>query len=164
MFGIGLPELLLIMALALIVLGPEKLPQVARQLAKFVGELKKTSEEFKKQLELDTIKEIRERNIWDLEQGFGAKGFEGSDGNPPTDKGKSSETMGGLGPEWQEAKGPKKETSPEHKDNGQAPEKQEVEAGTGPKDQQVPEKPLLNKDPRKGQNGSAHSDQTREQA
>ncbi len=68
MFGIGLPELLLILALALIVLGPEKLPQVAKQMAKYVVELKKMSDEFKKQLELDAIKEIRERNIWELEK------------------------------------------------------------------------------------------------
>jgi len=32
MFGIGMPELLLILALALIVLGPKKLPELARAL------------------------------------------------------------------------------------------------------------------------------------
>ena len=34
MFGIGLPELILIMAVALIVVGPDKLPGLARSLAK----------------------------------------------------------------------------------------------------------------------------------
>jgi Tat protein translocase TatB subunit len=43
MFGIGLPELIVILALALIVVGPEKLPELARSLAKGVMELKKTA-------------------------------------------------------------------------------------------------------------------------
>ncbi|MCP3889192.1 MAG: hypothetical protein GY702_10015 [Desulfobulbaceae bacterium] len=47
MFGIGLPEMLLIMALALIVVGPDKLPDLARSLAKGVMELKKTAEGLK---------------------------------------------------------------------------------------------------------------------
>ncbi len=47
MFGIGLPEMLLIMALALIVIGPDKLPDLARSLAKGLMELKKTAEGLK---------------------------------------------------------------------------------------------------------------------
>lgn len=47
MFGIGLPEMLLIMALALIVVGPDKLPDLARSLAKGLMELKKTAESLK---------------------------------------------------------------------------------------------------------------------
>lgn len=43
MFGIGLPELIIIMAVALIVVGPEKLPDLAKSLAKGVMELKKTA-------------------------------------------------------------------------------------------------------------------------
>lgn len=48
MFGIGLPEMILIMALALIVVGPDKLPDLARSLAKGFMELKKTAEGLKK--------------------------------------------------------------------------------------------------------------------
>ena len=53
MFGIGFPELVLILVLALIVFGPDKLPQLARQIARLVWDLKKASEEFKDQLNLD---------------------------------------------------------------------------------------------------------------
>jgi Tat protein translocase TatB subunit len=61
MFGIGLPELLLILVLALIVFGPDRLPQVARQIAHFIGELKKASEEFKSQLDLnEDLKDIKD--------------------------------------------------------------------------------------------------------
>lgn len=62
MFGIGIPELMLILVLALVVLGPEKLPKLARQIARFVGDLKRASEEFKEQLnvEVDGIDDIKE--------------------------------------------------------------------------------------------------------
>ena len=53
MFGIGLPEMILIMALALIVVGPDKLPELARSLAKGLMELKKTAESLKDQLNED---------------------------------------------------------------------------------------------------------------
>jgi sec-independent protein translocase protein TatB len=53
MFGIGLPEMILILALALIVVGPDKLPDLARSLAKGVMELKKTAETLKKSLTED---------------------------------------------------------------------------------------------------------------
>jgi len=61
MFGIGLPELLLILALALIVLGPDKLPQLARQIARYIGELKRASEELKSQLDIESLeKDIKQ--------------------------------------------------------------------------------------------------------
>lgn len=53
MFGIGMPEMILILALALIVVGPDKLPDLARSLAKGILELKKTAEGLKGQLQLD---------------------------------------------------------------------------------------------------------------
>ena len=53
MFGIGLPELILIMAVALIVVGPEKLPELARGLAKQIIELKKAANVLKETLNED---------------------------------------------------------------------------------------------------------------
>ncbi|HBT96543.1 MAG TPA: hypothetical protein DEB25_02295 [Desulfobulbaceae bacterium] len=50
MFGIGLPEMLVILAVALIVVGPDKLPELARSLAKGVMDLKKTAETVKEGL------------------------------------------------------------------------------------------------------------------
>ncbi len=54
MFGIGLPEMIVIMAVALVVVGPDKLPELARSLAKGVNELKKTMNQVKDSLSEET--------------------------------------------------------------------------------------------------------------
>jgi TatA/E family protein of Tat protein translocase len=57
MFGIGMPELLLILGLALIVLGPKKLPELARALGKGLAEFRRATDELKdefRQMERDT--------------------------------------------------------------------------------------------------------------
>jgi Tat protein translocase TatB subunit len=47
MFGIGMPELLLIMALAIIFIGPKKLPDLARALGRGLAEFKRATDEMK---------------------------------------------------------------------------------------------------------------------
>ncbi len=60
MFGIGMPELILILAIALIVIGPKKLPDLAKSLGRAMREFKKATSELKGSLELDDdIKEVR---------------------------------------------------------------------------------------------------------
>lgn len=53
MFGIGLPEMILILALALIVVGPDKLPDLARSIAKTIMDLKKTAEGLKDTIHIE---------------------------------------------------------------------------------------------------------------
>jgi len=53
MFGIGLPELLIILAIALIVIGPKKLPDLAKSLGRALNEFKKATREFKDSLDID---------------------------------------------------------------------------------------------------------------
>ena len=50
MFGIGFPEMLVILAVALIVVGPDKLPDLARSLAKGMVEFKRTMNQVKHSL------------------------------------------------------------------------------------------------------------------
>lgn len=59
MFNIGFPELLVIMAIALIVFGPNKLPELAKGLGKAIREFKKASEEVKEEFYTHT-KELKE--------------------------------------------------------------------------------------------------------
>jgi len=49
MFGIGMPELLLILGLALIVLGPKKLPDLAKTLGKGLAEFRRATDELKQE-------------------------------------------------------------------------------------------------------------------
>jgi TatA/E family protein of Tat protein translocase len=51
MFGIGMPELLLILAVALIVLGPKKLPELARALGKGMAEFRRATDELKEEFQ-----------------------------------------------------------------------------------------------------------------
>ena len=54
MFNIGFPELLIIVAIALIVFGPNKLPELARAFGKAMREFKKATEEVKESFEAET--------------------------------------------------------------------------------------------------------------
>ena len=48
MCGIGMPEMIIILVIALIVIGPHKLPELAKSLGKGLAEFKKASEDFTK--------------------------------------------------------------------------------------------------------------------
>ncbi len=54
MFNIGFPELLIIVAIALIVFGPNKLPELARAFGKAMREFKKATEEVKESFAAET--------------------------------------------------------------------------------------------------------------
>jgi len=61
MFGIGFPELILIMVIALIVIGPSKLPDLARALGKGMAEFRKATQDIKDSLDLDgDLRELKE--------------------------------------------------------------------------------------------------------
>jgi TatA/E family protein of Tat protein translocase len=52
MFGsIGMPELIIILVIALIIFGPRKLPELGRSLGRSIGEFKKASNELRNTLE-----------------------------------------------------------------------------------------------------------------
>ncbi len=57
MFGLGIPELLVIFVIALIVFGPKKLPDLGRSIGRAMAEFKKASEEFQESVR-EEMKEV----------------------------------------------------------------------------------------------------------
>lgn len=53
-FGIGLPEMALILVVALLVFGPKKLPEIGRSMAQALGSFKKAQQEFEAELKRES--------------------------------------------------------------------------------------------------------------
>ena len=62
MFEVGFTELLLIFAIALVVLGPEKLPRVASQVGRWLGRARAMARQFREQLEEEV--NLEEASKW----------------------------------------------------------------------------------------------------
>src|SRR2546428_3740966 len=63
MFGsIGMPELIIILVIALIIFGPRKLPELGRSLGKSIGEFKRASNELRSTIEDEIrVEETKEK-------------------------------------------------------------------------------------------------------
>jgi sec-independent protein translocase protein TatB len=72
MFDIGFTEILLIGVISLVVLGPERLPVVARSIGLWVGKIKRTvngiQREIQAELQLDEIRQYTEKNRQEFDQ------------------------------------------------------------------------------------------------
>lgn len=73
MFGnIGFPELLIILAIALLIFGPKKLPEVSRSIGRAVREFRRASDEIKDKIEQEIqagdFKEIKEDLKKDIDE------------------------------------------------------------------------------------------------
>jgi TatA/E family protein of Tat protein translocase len=53
MFGMGMSEILIICAVALLVFGPQQLPEMAKKIAKGLKEVRKASDDLKRSINLD---------------------------------------------------------------------------------------------------------------
>jgi Tat protein translocase TatB subunit len=59
MFGIGPQELVVVALIALVMFGPRSLPQMARELGRFVSEARHSIDEFKEELSYEEVNEVR---------------------------------------------------------------------------------------------------------
>lgn len=53
MFNIGTPELLMLLTVALIIVGPKRLPEIARQIGRLKSELTKAQDEVRDMVQFD---------------------------------------------------------------------------------------------------------------
>lgn len=65
-FGIGMQEVVLICAIALIVVGPKKLPELARALGKGYAEFRRAFDDMKRTVEVDLQTDEIRRSLMDL--------------------------------------------------------------------------------------------------
>jgi sec-independent protein translocase protein TatB len=85
MFGIGMPEMILILALALVVIGPKKLPDLAKSLGRALGEFKRATSDLKRSMEIEEISEVKSSfNELNQDINQSLKGTVKDDGSPST--------------------------------------------------------------------------------
>lgn len=84
MGNLGMPELILILALALLLFGPQKLPEIGRQVGKALGEFKRTSNELKRTIEDEMDRATKEPPPGEPPPAPGAGGTPPGGGKPPS--------------------------------------------------------------------------------
>ncbi|MCG8401568.1 MAG: twin-arginine translocase TatA/TatE family subunit [Firmicutes bacterium] len=62
MFGLGFPELLLILVIALVIFGPSKLPEVGQALGRGVKEFKKATDNVKEGMREEVKADLEKEN------------------------------------------------------------------------------------------------------
>ncbi|MCD6291950.1 MAG: twin-arginine translocase TatA/TatE family subunit [Deltaproteobacteria bacterium] len=61
MFGIGITEIIIILVVALLVVGPKKLPELAKTLGRGLAEFRRTADDFKSSVYQDDVSLAKDR-------------------------------------------------------------------------------------------------------
>lgn len=70
MFGVGMPELLIILGLALVILGPKKLPEIAKGLGRAMREFKNATDGMRESFreETEELEEIKDTIVGEIDR------------------------------------------------------------------------------------------------
>jgi sec-independent protein translocase protein TatB len=89
MFGIGSTELIVILIVALLVLGPKKLPEIAKSLGKGMAEFRRMSTDVKRTIEMEADRTEKEekKKVKEETAEAGGGSAPGTDTNAAQDQG-----------------------------------------------------------------------------
>jgi TatA/E family protein of Tat protein translocase len=68
MLGIGMQEIIIILVVALIIIGPKKLPDLAKALGRAMGEFRRAADDLKENLDINGVKEAKDKLMRDINQ------------------------------------------------------------------------------------------------
>ncbi len=126
MFEVGFSELLLIMGLALLVLGPEKLPKVVTEIGRWMGRARAMARQFRDQLEIEAADSARRKTTASTNTAPASSPAEtgpvetGPNESSPTDTGPIDPTLADSPHPHSETQ-PPPETQPHQDDERRAP-------------------------------------------
>jgi len=66
-FDFGSGEILLILLVAFLIFGPDKIPELARNIGKFINDIKRASEDIKTEINREADKKDREKRLAEYE-------------------------------------------------------------------------------------------------
>jgi sec-independent protein translocase protein TatA len=116
MFGLGIPELIVIFVIALVVFGPKKLPDLGKSIGRAMAEFKKAQQEFQESVKSEMNEVQKTANLDELkklgnlgDQSLSKEIDASASAEPPKDEHKT-----GAGPEQK----PEEKKGEEAKGNG----------------------------------------------
>lgn len=83
MLGIGMQEIIIILVVALIVIGPKKLPDLAKALGRAMGEFRRAADDLKDNLDINGVKEEKEKLMREFSKEKLSKDFKAKEDKGP---------------------------------------------------------------------------------
>ncbi len=83
MLGIGMQEIIIILVVALIVIGPKKLPDLAKALGRAIGEFRRAADDLKENLDINGVREEKEKLMREFSKDKLSKDFKTKENKEP---------------------------------------------------------------------------------